>query len=452
MKAHGGSGWSAKRSRRDFLRTGAVVATGTIAGCAPTRMTTEEPVAKATMPPSVVGANERLNVGFIGVGGQGFNAHVAFVVEFGGEQNVVGTAVCDVWSKRREQALAALALGESDGHADYRAVLDRNDIDAVFIGAVDHWHSRISVDALDAGKHVYCEKPMTRYLDEAFDVMEAVERTGLVFQLGSQYTTEAKWHKAAELVKAGMIGAPVLAQNSFARNVPEGEWNYDIDPECTEATLDWGSWLGPVSERPFSADQYFRWRKYYPYCAGILGDLLAHRIAPLLVATGNPEFPTRVACLGTRKVTPDRDVPDQTQVIVEFPSGLNFIVMGSTVNEQGLAEVFRGHEATMYMGSEALELRPERPFADLADAQMFSDLQPGPSVPHHMANFYDAIRTGIVPNANIDIAVKTQTIISLAEMSERLGEMMHFDAATRTVSAGSGRAMTPITYGTLELS
>jgi hypothetical protein len=83
---------------------------------------------------------------------------------------------------------------------------------------------------------------------------------------------------------------------------------------------------------------------------------------------------------------------------------------------------------------------------------MFDDLQPGPSVPHHMANFYDAIRTDVVANANIDVAVKTQTIISLAEMSERLGEMMHFDAETRTVSSGKGRTMEPITYGTLELS
>lgn len=439
-------------TRRDFLRTSAIVATGTVAGCKTTGTTVEEPVAKPTAPPTVVGANERLTVGFIGVGGQGFNAHVGNVVEFGGEQNVVGAAVCDVWSKRREQALEALELDESNGYSDYRALLDRDDVDAVFIGTVDHWHSRISVAALDAGKHVYCEKPMTRYLEEAFDVLQAVERTGLVFQMGSQYTTEAKWHKAAELVQAGMIGPPVLAQNSFTRNIPEGEWNYEIDPECTPEACDWSTWLGAVSDRPFSADEYFRWRKYYPYCAGILGDLLAHRIAPLLVATGNPEYPSKVVCLGTRQVTPDRDVPDQQQLIAEFPSGLSFMVMGSTVNEQGFDEVFRGHEATMYMGSNVLELRPERPFADLIDRQMFDDLQPGPSVPHHMANFYDAVRTDVEPNANIDIAVKTQTIISLAEMSERLGEMMHFDAETRTVSAGSGRKIEPITYGTLELS
>ena len=249
-----------------------------------------------------------------------------------------------------------------------------------------------------------------------------------------------------------MIGAPVLAQNSYARNVPSGEWNYEIDPDCTSDSCDWGSWLGPVSERPFAADEYFRWRKYYPYCAGILGDLLAHRIAPLLVATGNPEYPSRVACLGTRKVTTDRDVPDQTQVLVEFPSGLSLMVMGSTINEQGLDQVFRGHEATMYMGSNTLELRPERPYADLADYQRFDDLQPGPSVPHHMANFYDAIRTDVEANANIDIAVKTQTIISLAEMSERLGEMLHFDADTKTITTGSGREIEAITYGTLELS
>lgn len=443
---------SSKRTRRDFLKAGAVVATGTIAGCAPGGAITEEPVAKPVMPPSVAGANERISVGFIGVGGQGYNAHVVNVMTYGTEQNVVGTAVCDVWSKRLERAQTALELPESSAYRDYRSLLERDDIDAVFIGTVDHWHARIAIEAVEAGKHVYCEKPMTRYLEEAFAIEEAVLRTGKVFQLGSQYTTEAKWHKAAELVQAGMIGAPVLAQNSYARNAPEGEWNYEIDPDCTQQSCDWTAWLGPVSDRPFSADQYFRWRKYYPYCAGILGDLLAHRIAPVLVATGAPEYPTRVACTGTRKITTDRDVPDQTQMLVEFPSGLSLMIMGSTVNEQGLTQVFRGHEATMYMGSNTLELRPERPFADLADQQLFDDLQPGPSVPHHMANFYDAIRTGITPNANIDVAVKTQVIIALAEMSERLGEMIRFDPETRKVTGGGGRELEPITYGSLPLS
>ena len=244
----------------------------------------------------------------------------------------------------------------------------------------------------------------------------------------------------------------MLAQDSYCRNNPDGEWNYEIDPALTADTVDWQTWLGPVSDRPFSPDQYHRWRKYYAYCAGILGDLLAHRIHPLLIATGNPEFPTRVTCLGTRQVTPDRDVPDNTQLLAEFPSGLSMVVLGSTINEQGLDQVVRGHEATLYFGGNTVELRPERPFADLVDREVYENVEPGVSIPAHIGNFFDAIRTGDAPNGNIDLAIRAQTIISLAEMSERLGMMMHFDAETRTITTGDGRTIDPITYGTLELS
>ena len=442
-----------RSSRRDFIKKSAVATAAVVAGCAPgvTETITQPGVAPGAAA-GVMGANDRLHVGFIGVGGQGFNSHVGAVKNHGADQNVVGAAVCDVWSKRAERARVELELPEKDAYIDYRRVLDRDDIDAVFIGTVDHWHTKIAIDAMEAGKHVYCEKPMTRYLDEAFRIHDTVKRTGKVFQIGSQYCSEGKWHTAADIIRDGRIGAPVLGQNSYCRNAPDGEWNYEIDPELTPDVMDWKSWLGPVSDRPFSADHYHRWRKYYPYCCGILGDLLAHRIHPLLIATGNAEFPSRVACLGTRKVTTDRDVTDNTQLLAEFPSGLSILVTGSTVNEQGLDQVIRGHEATLYFGGNAVELRPERPFADLVDPESYDNIEPGVSIPAHVANWYDGIRNGIVTNGNIDVAVKAQTIISLAEMSERLGEMMHFDAETRTVTGGGGKVIDPITYGTLELS
>jgi predicted dehydrogenase len=413
--------------------------------------------ASRTTPASVLGANDRIRIGFIGVGGQGFNSHVRNIVNLDREgrplheqnYNAIGVAAADVFNKRRDIALAEMKRVNPDAeiYADYRRILDRDDIDAVFIGSVDHWHARMAIDALDAGKHVYCEKPMTRYLGEAFDIHDKVIETGRTFQIGSQYCSEGKWHTAAQLVSAGKIGPLVMAQADYCRNNPEGEWNYEIDPDTTPDNVDWREWLGPVTDRPFSADHYHRWRKYYPYCAGILGDLLAHQIHPLLIATGAPEFPTRVTCLGTKQVTPDRDVPDNTQLLANFPSGLTVLVIGSTVNEQGLGQVIRGHEGTIYLGGNSLELRPERPFADLVDREEHANIQPGVSIPAHIADFFDAIRMNRIPNGNIDIAIKTQTIISLAEMSERLGEMMHFDERTRKVTTGAGRELDLLTYG-----
>ncbi|MFT5145257.1 MAG: putative dehydrogenase, partial [Thalassolituus oleivorans] len=218
-------------------------------------------------------------------------------------------------------------------------------------------------------------------------------------------------------------------------------------------------WLGKVNNRvDFNREHYHRWRKFYPYCAGILGDLLAHRIHPLLIATGNPEFPTRVVCVGNKQITDatvgaaDRSVNDNTQLIAQFPSGLNMMIVGATVNEQGLGQVIRGQEATLYFGGDSVELRPERPFADLVDQETVENITPGVSIPAHAGNFFDAIRNDGTPNGNIEVAIRAQTIIAMAEMSDRLGEMMHFDRETRQISAGSGRVVEPITYGTLDQS
>jgi predicted dehydrogenase len=434
-------------TRRDFLKQSALGAAGAIT--AGTLLRT--PVFGQRQAPfsgSVLGANDRIVCGMIGVGGQGFHGHVDGLVKHGSETNAVGAAVCDLWSKRVDRAREALQLDGTNGYGDYRRVLDRKDIDVVFIGTVDHWHAPIALAALDAGKHVYVEKPLTRYLGEAFKLYDAAKRTGKVVQVGSQYCSEGKWHRAAELVRAGRIGSLVLAQDSYCRNNPNGEWNYDIEPDLTPEAINWKTWLGQVRERPFSADHYFRWRKYYPYCAGILGDLLAHRIHPLLVATGAPEFPARVACIGTRRITPDRSVPDNTQLLAEFPSGLSMIVLGSTVNEQGLGQVIRGHEGTLYFSGNGLELRPERPFADLVDGETVEDIQPGAEVYVHMANFFEAVRAGdpLKANGNIELAIRAQTIISMAEMSERLGQMLYFDEQKRRVHNGSNQKFDLMDY------
>jgi predicted dehydrogenase len=434
-------------SRREFFKKSAAAAAAAVTGSA----VLKTPVYGQNQAPflgSVLGANNRLSAAFVGVGGQGFHAHVNNVKQHGAQFNAVGTVVCDVWSKRTERARDALQLKSADAVNDYRRVLDRRDVDVVFIGTVDHWHAPIAIAAMQAGKHVYVEKPLTRYLPEAFQVYDVAKSTGKVVQVGSQYCSEGKWHKAAELVRAGKIGKLVLAQDSYTRNNPNGEWNYEIDPEFTANAVNWKAWLGEVRDKPFNPDHYFRWRKYYPYCAGILGDLLAHRLHPLMLATGNPEFPSRVACLGTRKITEDRDVPDNTQVMAEFPSGLTMLVIGSTVNEQGLGQVIRGHEGTLYFAGTRLELRPERPFADLVDREEYPDVQPGVSVPAHIGNFLEAVRAGDPAKAsgNIELAIRAQTVISMAEMSERLGEMLHFDPATRTIRNGSGTVHQALTY------
>jgi predicted dehydrogenase len=408
----------------------------------------------------VIGANDRINVGFIGVGKQG-EAHYGSMKDAAAENNIALVAACDLSKTRVEKAKTELG-GDCKGFSDYRKLLESKDIDAVCISTHDIWHVPCSIDALNAGKHVYVEKPLSRYLGEAFDVYDAVKKTGKILQVGSQGCSDAKWHKVAELVKAGKIGTMVLGQDSYMRNNPKGEWNYTIEPWATAADVDWKTWMGKVKKTSdFNADTYFRWRKYYPYCAGLLGDLFPHRVHPLMLATGAPEFPSRVVCLGTRAVhsdkaasapTPERDVPESVQLVAEFPSGLSLMVICASVNEQGLPSLIRGNKGTLYMSGNRVDLKPEKPYADDIDPETFDNLTPGEAIPVHEKNWFDSIRANKQPNANIELAIRVQTVLSMGEMSERLSTMCLFDEKTRKIKDGSGKELPALTYGWSELS
>jgi predicted dehydrogenase len=471
----------AGESRRDFIRktavaSAAVAATGIL----------KTPVYGADTAPStgkVLGANDRITVAVIGTGYGIGQDHIIGIQDKATANNVVVVAGCDLFSKRRDWMMGRAEqygrkmpapLKESEVYEDYRKILDRKDIDAVLVATHDVWHAPITIQAMESGKHVYCEKPMTRYLDEAFQVYDSVKKTGKILQVGSQGCSAAGWHKAAELIKDGKIGTLVWSQGYYCRNSgPEskgakGEWNYDIDDDTKAANLDFTKWAGQVKRHPdiktnrdLAADHFHRWRKYYPYCGGLLGDLVPHRLHPLMLASGNPEFPSRVVSIGSKNVhtdkytpgTPERDVPEHVQVTAQFPSGYMLTVTCSSVNAKSPGFVIYGHKGTINMGNngERLELLPERPFAEEVDPLQLNDLQPE-DIRVHEKNWFDCIRANKQPNAGIDLAIRVQTVISLAEMSERLNMTCLFDEKTRKITDGNGKEVKPITYGTLELS
>ncbi|MEK7683998.1 MAG: Gfo/Idh/MocA family oxidoreductase [Verrucomicrobiota bacterium] len=409
----------------------------------------------------VIGANDRIVLGFIGVGSQGLNSHLKPIVQTASQNNVAVAAVCDVSKHRVAEALPA-AGGAAKSFDDYRKLLEEKDIDAIFCATVDHWHGRVSIDALNAGKHVYVEKPMTRYLPEAFEVYDAVKKTGKILQVGSQGCSDQKWHEAARLIKEGQIGPVVMSQGSYMRNTPKGEWNqYQLEAWATAEDVNWQAWLGDKIKKRnnFDREDYFRWRKYYQYCAGLLGDLFPHKLHPYMLATGNPEFPLRVASVGSKKVhtdknTPDareRDVPEILQLIAEFPSGMVMHITCSTVSEQGTQEMIRGHKGYLVMAGNKVDLKPERPFAEEIDPYT-SPPFPMESIPVHHKNFFDSIRGAAKPNCGVDLAVRVQTVVSLGEMSERLSTMCLFDEKTRKITAYGGKEIEPLSYGVLDPS
>lgn len=435
-------------TRRSFLKKSA-----TLAAAASATGMLRTPVYGQNQAPSanVTGANNRIVVGVIGTGKQG-NYHLRIFKNEATQQNVAVGAICDVYQKHLDGAKAFTGLKDADAFRDHRKLLERKDIDAILIAAVDNWHAPCTLDALEAGKHVYCEKPMTRYTAEGWTVYDKVKSTGKVFQCGSQFTADPMIHKVAEWVKGGKLGPLVWAQGSYCRNNPKNdEWQFPVDPDANEQNLDWNRWQGQAQKHPWDPNRYFSWHKYYDYNSGLLGNLMSHRFYPLMLATGNPEFPRRVVCTGTRKVSTNREITDTTHVLAEFPSGLTFVIAGSTVNQQGLADVIRGRKATVTLAGNAntAQLRPETIFTEEIDSEDYSNPQPFARIENLHTNFYDCIRKGGTPFCNVDLSVRANTVLCLAEMSERLGLTLFFDEKTRTIKTGDGKAIAPLTYDTV---
>jgi len=418
-------------SRRDFIKAAGATAAGVVASSLITNKVFA--ASGATMAaPRVIGANDRINIAHIGVGGMG-SGHVGNFQVIKDQVNTASIAVCDVWDKRRKDVQGRIGCPDNMVFSDYRKLLENKDIDAVVIATPDHWHAPIAIAAMEAGKHVYVEKPMTHTLEEAFKMHEVTRRTKRILQVGSQGCTDAKWHTAGQVIKDGKIGKVICAQGSYCRNNPSGEWNYGIDPEMTEQTCDWKQWLGVAPKRPFSPERYFRWRKYWDYGTGIIGDLWPHRLHPLMIAMASTDFPKRVACVGANICDTDkgngelRDVADATMLSVEFPNGMMIYLLGSTVNEQGIPDMIRGQKATLYFGGDKVQIKPERPFSDEIEEADVPVVGPGEDQKEHAKNWLQCIRDNKDPNCNIDLALRVQTIVSLAERSYRESKMMNFD-------------------------
>ena len=191
------------------------------------------------------------------------NSHIRHLVARSKEKgDVMAVAVNDIWDKRKKAAQEATGVDAKSVYHDYRELCERPDIDLVVISSPDHWHHAHALAALKAGKDVYLEKPMTYTVDEAKDIAEAVKASGRVLQVGSQYASMDHFWKAKQAIADGLIGQVMWASGGFGRNRNKrGEWNYPIDAEATEKTLDWKAFLGSAPKRPFTPERYFRWRK-----------------------------------------------------------------------------------------------------------------------------------------------------------------------------------------------
>lgn len=429
-------------NRRDFVKT---VGAGAALGLA----------RSAAAQSRVVGANDKIGLGIIGVGARGSGLLRQFMRIGQEDSKSQFMAVCDVYEKRKQ---AAQEVSKSPfATLDYRELLNRKDVDAVIIATPDHWHARMAIEAMKAGKDVYLEKPMTHTIEEAKQVWKTSVETGRILQVGSQTTSADQWWKARKAIQDGMIGQLIMSQGSYHRNSKEGEWNTgqfwvpepDAGPNAKGANyIDWKMWLGPAPQMAWEPDRFYRFRKYWDYSGGIATDLFYHVVAPLQICWGEPQFPWRVVGMGGKFIfRDDREVPDTFQLMADFPKGHSLVLSSSMANSTHIPGLIRGHEGTIVMvdhgmfegRTDHITVTAERPFREEwskkwgnGDTKLVIPVEDkGPNA--HMKNFLDCVRTREKPVLDALTGYKALATIQMGVDSYRQGKILYWDEQNEKV-------------------
>ncbi len=258
--------------------------------------------------------NDQINLGLIGSGIQGiYDTTAALKVD-----GVKLVAVCDLYTGRLDRAKELWGDNIATTR-DYREILDRKDIDAVIVATPDHWHKKITIDAMKAGKAVYCEKPMVQKWEEGQEIISAQKSTGKICQIGSQGMSSLGNEKAKQLYEDGAIGEIVMLDFYNDRYSAEGAWQYPIPPDANPTTVDFDTFLGNAPKTPYELKRFFRWRNYQDYGTGVAGDLFVHAFSTLnhVISSNGPN--RALATGGLRYWKDGRDVPDVSITLYDYP-------------------------------------------------------------------------------------------------------------------------------------
>jgi predicted dehydrogenase len=324
-------------NRRNFLKAASVATAGSLAGTkllALTRPEGARPIA----------ANDNIQLALIGAGIQG-QGDTRTAIQVPGVKLV---AVADCYQGRLDHA-KELWGPDLFTTKHYEEILARKDVDAVLIATPDHWHKKASIDAMQAGKDVYCEKPMIHLYEDGPEMIEAARSTGRIIQIGSQRVSSQVYAKAKELLAAGAIGQLNLVNARWDRNSAMGAWDYTVPLDASTETCDWPRFLGSAPKIPWNAEHFFQWRKWKAYGSGVAGDLFVHLFSGTHFITG-AKGPTRAVASGALRFWKDgRDVPDVMLGIFDYPEGFNLSLRVNFVDggEESEGLIFTGSEGTM---------------------------------------------------------------------------------------------------------
>src|SRR5467141_3247697 len=302
-------------SRRTFLGISAAAAGASLAS--KTILLAPQPLLASPRP---VPAGDRLRFGMIGIGMQGSGLLTESITLPG----VECAAACDLYDGRHRLA-KEIVRPDLPVTRRYQELLDNKEIDCIVAAVPDHWHKKVVVDAVSAGKDIYCEKPMSHSAADGVAMVAAAQKTGRIVQIGSQRVSSVICAKAKELLSSGIVGTLTLVEGSLGRNDPNGAWEYPPPPDLSPENLDWDTWQGTVPKVPFNPNIFARWRCWKEYGTGVAGDLLVHLVSGMNYMLGWNEAPKRAMALGD---------------ILRFKDGRNMPDVHCTLFDYGRAPVY----------------------------------------------------------------------------------------------------------------
>ena len=407
----------AENTRRDFIKQGAL---GTAA------MLVVSPTSR------ILGANDRVRVGMIGVGGRGEEL-LKQVLQVSNAQLV---AIADVYSQRRDEA-KRMAAGIQT-FDDYRRLLDMKDLDGVIVASPLHIHARHFQDALAAGKDLYSEKTMTWSIPEAEQCLAAAKKSERVVQIGLQHESSGSLADTRKWIKDGLAGKITQVDSWMSRNTPHGkpQWVRQVPPDCTAQNVDWKAFLNGRPDPGFDAFKFINWRLYWEFSGGNVTENMVHQIAWIMTALDLPVPSAAYMCGGVFSEKDGRQVPDTIAVTLEYPTDI-IVTWQSTFNNSryGLGERLLGTDGTiehiagatdMVSGKSAETIRyyPEKVNRPRNEA-----LTGHTQNQDHMANWIDCLRTRKIPNAPVEIGYRSALAAHMANLSYRHKRRLTLDEA-----------------------
>lgn len=337
-------------SRRDFLGLSTIMAGATLA-----RSTTFLDPGPVYAMPQMAAPSDRVRFGIVGIGMQG-SGLLTNAIQLPG---VECAAACDLYDGRHTLAQEIVNSTSLPVTRRYQDLLEKKDIDCIIAAVPDHWHKQVVVDAVSAGKDIYCEKPMSHSPSDGLDMVAAEKKTGRIVQIGSQRVSSALLTKARELIREGTLGDLMMVEAVLGRNDPNGAWEYPPPPDLSPQNLDWDKWQGRVAKREFDPNIFARWRCWKEYGTGVAGDLLVHLISGMLYVLGTSEAPTRaMSAGGILRWNDGRNMPDVHDTIFEYgkiPAVMR-LNLGTEISENYR---FMGSKGLMEISAEQIAFTPQ---------------------------------------------------------------------------------------------